>query len=88
MTVTEQMTKAPEYAELWRTLMPDCDEPGVDQFGLWAGQYPEHIIVRGVNRAAAKRRKLRDTSRPMTAQEAVRYASSVMKHESLGIRRF
>jgi len=87
MTVIEQMAKAEEYAALWATLMPNFGVPGTDQFALWCGQYPEAVIVRGVNRAAAKRRKKFDTTEPMSVRDAVRYAASVMRNEVLGIQR-
>lgn len=87
MTVANQMEAAHQYAQLWAALMPDFELPATDQFTLWAGQYPDEIVSRGINRAAGKRRKLRDT-RPMTLIEAVRYASSVMRNEALGVRKF
>jgi hypothetical protein len=87
MTVTQQIEAAEQYSMLWRALMPESEAPGTDQFLLWAGQHPDAIASRGINRAAAKVRKMRDTPTPMTLDDAIRYAASVMKNESLGIRR-
>lgn len=87
MTVTEQMAAADQYQKLWQALMPDKPAPDMDQFLLWAGRHQSEIVVRGINRAAAKTRKLRDTPTPMTRFDAMKYAASVMKNESLGIRR-
>jgi hypothetical protein len=87
MTATEQMQAAEEYKVLWQGLMPDEQAPDTDQFLLWAGQHQNEIVVRGINRAAAKTRKLRDTPQPMSRYDAMKYAASVMKNESLGIRR-
>lgn len=86
MTVSEQVQAANQYAELWRLMMPDMGPPGADQFLLWAGRYSDDLVSRGINRAAGKYRKMRD-SQPMTLDDAIRYASSVMKNESLGLRR-
>jgi hypothetical protein len=86
MTVTQQMAAAEQYAQLWTALMPESEVPGTDQFLLWAGQHSENIVTRGINRAAAKVRKMRDTAKPMTLDDAMKYAASVMKNESLGIR--
>lgn len=87
VTVNEQMTAAYEYRQLWQALIPDEPAPDNDTFLLWAGQHQSEIVVRGINRAAAKMRKLRDTFTPMTRYDAMKYAASVMKNESLGIRR-
>ena len=87
MTVTEQMIAAEQYATLWGALMPDLQVPAMDQFMLWAGHYQQELVSREINRAAAKMRKLRDTDKPMSLYDAMRYAASVMKNESLGIRR-
>lgn len=87
MTVTEQMSAANQYVALWSGLMPDCELPDTSQFIFWAGRYSDDIVSRGINRAAGKRRKMRDTDRPMTLVDAITYASSVMKNESLGIKR-
>lgn len=87
MTVAEQMAAANQYAELWSALMPHAAAPGIDQFVFWAGRYDDDLVSRGINRAAGKLRKMRDTQQPMTLDDAVRYASSVMKNELLGIQR-
>jgi hypothetical protein len=86
MTIAEQLNRAEQYRALWVALMPEVQQPSTDQFLLWAGQHSEDLVSRGVNRAARKSRKLRDTSEPMTTLDAVRYASSVMKNESIGSR--
>lgn len=87
MNVADQLQSAEQYKVLWQALMPDAPAPDIDQFLLWAGQHQSEIVVRGINRAAAKTRKLRDTPTPMSRFDAMRYAASVMKNESLGIRR-
>jgi hypothetical protein len=86
VTIDDQMVAAEQYEALWVGLMPDDDAPDEDQFLLWAGQYSEELVARGINRVARKYRKLRDTSEPMSVNDAIRYASSVMKNEALGIR--
>jgi hypothetical protein len=87
MTVSEQMNAANQYASLWKSLMPDFGLPGIDQFTFWAGRYSDDLVSRGINRAAGKFRKLRNTPEYMSLEDAVKYASSVMKNEALGIRR-
>src|ERR1700684_960112 len=86
VTIDEQMVAAEKYEELWDAMMPDADSPEEDQFLLWAGSYSEELVSRGINRVARKYRKMRDTSEPMSLNDMVRYASSVMKNEGLGIR--
>jgi hypothetical protein len=88
MTVVEQMANAEQFAELWKALMPDLEVPPRSQFLIWAGAYSDDLVSRGINRAAGKRRKLRDTTEPMTTDACIRYATSVMRNELLGIRRF
>jgi hypothetical protein len=88
MTISEQMTAAHQYAELWRALMPDVEQPGDDQFLLWAGCYSEKQISRGLSGAARKYRAMRNISQPMTAEDVGKYASSIMRHEVSGVRRF
>jgi hypothetical protein len=83
MTVRQQMTAADEFVELWKLLLPDCEVPEKQQFLLWTGTYSEELVSRGINRAAAKVRKMRSTDTPMSAGDAVRYAASVMKNELL-----
>jgi hypothetical protein len=68
-------------------LMPDLGTPEMNTFMLWAGRYTEELVVRGLNRAAGKLRRMKSMSQPMTLDDAVRYAASVMKNESLGVRR-
>jgi hypothetical protein len=88
MTTQEQLSLADQYANLWRGLLPQDGAPPLDQFLYWSGKFPEELVVRGINRAARKVRKLRDTTTPMTLDAAIRYASSVMTHEMLNERRF
>jgi hypothetical protein len=86
MTVREQLEVAEQYAALWRALMPESEVPGAGQFLLWIGRYPNELVQHGINRAAGKSRKLLNTAATMTLEEKIRYASSVMKNESLGRR--
>lgn len=88
MTVKEQLSAAREYAELWTALIPDLAAPPTDTFVRWAGAYAPDLVSLGINRAGRKYRKLKDTVTPMTAEDAEKYASSVMKNESLGLHRF
>jgi hypothetical protein len=88
MTVTQQLTAANEYAQLWQALMPDLPAPESDQLTLWAGRYDINLVSQGINRASRKYRKLRESTTPMSAEAVARYASSVMKNELLGIRQF
>lgn len=87
MTVVQQMTAADQFAELWKQLMPDYEVPPRQQFLVWAGTYSDELVSRGITRAAGKSRKMRDTATPMSADDCVRYAASVMRNELLGIRR-
>jgi hypothetical protein len=82
------MNLAREFGELWGALFPDFGTPNRDQLLLWAGTHPQARVVHGINRTAKKARKLRDTACPMSLTDAVRYASSVMKNEKCGFRRF
>ena len=87
MTVQQQMTAAGSFSELWKALLPDHEVPAAPQFLLWAGIYSDDLVSRGITRAAAKSRRMREAGSPMTAADAVRYAASVMKNELLGIQR-
>jgi hypothetical protein len=84
MTVQHQFIVAEQFVELWKAVMPQLEPPDLQQFLLWAGTYTDELVSRGINRAGAKARKLRDTTTPMTAFDATRYAASVMKNETLG----
>ena len=84
MTITNQLAAAQSYAELWQALTPDAAIPPIPQFILWAGQHEEGQIVRGINRAVAKARAMQARGTPMSIDDAARYASSVMHHESMG----
>ena len=88
MTVSEQKTSAAEFMELWQALMPGTAVPGQDQFLVWAGIYTNGQVSRGINGAARKLRAMRNVSRSMTPVDIAKYATSIMKHESLGQRRF
>jgi hypothetical protein len=88
MTIAEQTVAAHRYAGLWRALMPDIETPGDDQFMMWAGNYKESQITRGINGAARKFRAMRNISQPMTADDVARYATSIMRNEAMGVRRF
>jgi hypothetical protein len=88
MNVKRQLALATSFGGLWHQLMPEFAAPDRDQLLLWAGTYTEQDVVHGINRAARKSRKLRDTDSPMTLTDAIRYASSVMKNEKCGFRRF
>jgi hypothetical protein len=87
MRVQEQMTMASSFAELWKALLPQYKVPAAQQFLLWAGTYPEELVSRGISRAAAKSQRMQESGKSMAAEEAIRYAASVMKNELLGIRR-
>jgi hypothetical protein len=83
MNVTRQQRLASKLSGLWNQLMPEIGTPEQQQFLIWSGAYLEHQVVHGMNRAARKALKLKDTSTPLSLTEAVRYASSVMKNEKL-----
>jgi hypothetical protein len=87
MTITNQLAAAQAYADLWLALAPGAETPPMSQFILWAGQHREAQIARGINRAAAKSRTMQARGTPMSIEDAARYASSVMRHESLGERK-
>jgi hypothetical protein len=88
MNVLRQMNLAKVYGELWDALFPSLGKLEFDQLALWAGTYTEKQVVTGMNRAARKARKLRDTATPMSLPDVIRYASSVMKNEKCGFRDF
>lgn len=85
MTFQEQSKLADQCAELWRTIMPEVAAPGKSQFLIWIGTFPESAVLRGINRAGAKVLRMKDTRTPMTANDAHRYASSVMRSETQGM---
>ena len=86
MTVVQQLEAAAQFEKLWAALMPELNPPGSDQFAIWTGNYPHELVSRGINRAAGKFRKMRQSEIPLTREAATRYASSVMRNEALGIR--
>jgi hypothetical protein len=88
MNVLQQLKLATSLSGLWHQLMPEIGIPERKQFLLWAGLYKESEAVQGMNRAAKKHMKLQNTSHPMTLDEAVSYAASVMENEKLGRRDF
>lgn len=89
MTVIENQTAAAyQYAELWRALMPDVQQPEEEQFLCWAGNYTEKQVTRGINGAARKLQAMHNASRSMTPEDVAKYASSIMRNEALGVRRF
>ena len=88
MTIAEMKSSAYRYAELWRELMPTIPTPGADQFMMWAGVYTEEQIARGISGAARKLRAMWNADRSMTSEEVARYASSIMRNEATGRRRF
>lgn len=83
MNVTRQQKLSSKLSGLWHQLMPEIGTPEQQQFLIWSGAYLEHQVVHGMNRAARKALKLKDTSTPMTLEQAIQYASSVMKNEKL-----
>ncbi len=82
MTLADQLKLADRFIELWEALMPELAAPKRSVFLMWLGTYPEKTIARGINRAAAKSYKLHGTSNRMSADDAVRYAASVMRREA------
>ena len=89
MNVTRQLKTALKLRNLWSQLMnTSIGTPDQQQFLIWSGAYLEHQVVHGINRAARKYLMLKDTSTPMTLEQAIQYASSVMKNEKLGHRDF
>jgi hypothetical protein len=88
MTVTQQLSAAKEYAQLWDVLMPYLPSPEESQFAMWAGLHTPELVSQGINRAARKSRRMLDTDSPMSTEDATKYASSVMKNELLGHRKF
>ena len=86
-TLTNQLAAAQSYADLWLALTPGAAIPPREQFILWAGQHLEAHVVRGINRACAKSRTLQARGTPMSVDDAAKYASSVMRNESLGQRK-
>jgi hypothetical protein len=89
MTIIErQATAAYQYADYWRALMPDVEEPGEDTFLMWAGCYTEKQVSRGISGAARKLRAMRTVRQPMTANDVLSYAASIMRNEAMGVRRF
>jgi hypothetical protein len=83
--IDNQIETANKFMALWRTLIPDLEPPDAQCFLIWTGTYREQEVLRGINRAAFKVRKLRGTANPMTPNDAERYAASVMRNEFLGV---
>lgn len=84
MTLLQQHSdKVNEVAELWQELMPSMSCPDRPQLLLWVSTYPLAVVQRGITRAAAKVRRMQDTF-PMTANDAARYSSSVMRNAFAG----
>lgn len=81
MTISEQKTAAEAARELWVMVLPDVEPPEPYRFFTWASNFSQSAITRGITRAAAKYRKLKHSSTPMTAEEVGRYASGVMRSE-------
>lgn len=88
MTISEMKSSASRYAEFWQALMPDVLPPSGDQFLLWAGNYTEDEVSCGISGAARKLRAVRNLSQTMTSDDVARYASSIMRNEQMGVRRF
>jgi hypothetical protein len=88
MTIDQQIKLTEQYTYLWRGLMPAIGIPEQDTILFWVGKYSEDIIVLAFNRTARKVRRLRDTAESMTLLDAVKYATSVMTHETLNERKF
>jgi len=82
MTATQQIQDAEQLRQLWAALMPDSELPEAAQFVQWSGIFPHEVVLKGINRASSKRRKMQGTTNPMTLNDCVRYAASVMKHEA------
>jgi len=87
VTVNEQMATAAQFRYLWTALMPNLQVPPSQQFLVWSGTYPPELVSRGINRATGKVRKMLGTATPMTSDDAMRYATSVMRNELLGVPR-
>lgn len=85
-SIEQQLLTAEKCSQLWALLMPTLIPPDQAQFLVWAGMYEEPTVVRALSRAAAKVRRTQGTTSPMTDIDAVRYASSVMRHETMGVR--
>lgn len=85
MTIEEQLSVAQQAEQLWRLLMPELEVPGPETFAVWA-RHPVEMLRHGINRAASKARKMRGINQPMSANDAARYCSSVLRNESLGVR--
>ena len=90
MTIAEQMAAtAEEFVQFWKMILPDVAAPDIDQFLLWVGSNSHQRVLRGISGAARKRRAvLNYTGKAMTTGELAAYASSIMRHESEGRRRF
>lgn len=85
MTFAEQNQLSDSLMELWKTILPECAPPDKAQFLLWTGVFPEPAVLRGINRACAKFRHMKNTGKAMTAHDAYRYANSVMRREAEGL---
>lgn len=88
MTVAEQKAQAQEYADLWQALMPSIELPGYEEFLIWAGNYTEKQVTRGINGAARKLRAMRNINYPMSPDDVARYCSSIIRNEATGRRNF
>ena len=90
MTITEQTAAtAEEFVEFWKMILPGVPAPTFDQFLLWVGSNSPQRVLRGISGAARKRRALHSfEGTEMSTGECSAYASSIMRHESEGRRRF
>ena len=82
MTIQEQKAAVEEAQQLWALVLPDVQPPDSFRFWTWATKFPAAAVARGVARAAAKHRKMANSSAPMTAEETARYCSSVIRNEA------
>jgi hypothetical protein len=76
--IQRQVEDAKAVQTLWMTLLPKCPAPEMERIVLWVVSFEEVFIRHGIRRTAAKFYRLRG---PMTAEQAHRYATSVMAHE-------
>jgi hypothetical protein len=78
ITLEQQFERAAMVQRLWKTMFPEIPL-AEDRAMTWALAFDDKTIMTGLRRAAGKNRRYQ-----LSAEEAARYASSVMKHEVNG----
>jgi hypothetical protein len=80
-TIEQELDKLESLRRYWTLLLDGIEPPSPVRLMLWQSLYPESVIQHGIKRASAKRFKTLSEGKPMSSDDAQRYASSVMRRE-------